>query len=223
MHDEKPDDAPADAVGARYGLANSLPEAGQLREAQVEYEIVLERGPEVFGEGHPKLLTVQMMIADCHAEVGDLEEAVRLYAEIGPRTKEHFGTNHPSSIVRSNNWAFYLGKLGRYEEAESLWRDVCAAAEECYGSSGVQLAGYLASHGHCLFDQKKYAESIPLRKRAELIYEEKLGAEDLKTKEARLEWLTSCRMAEESLSEEQGQEAYRLMREVLSIDKKEAD
>jgi hypothetical protein len=65
-----------------------------------------------------------------------------------------------------------------------------------------------------LREQEKFAESIPILKRVENLYRDALGADDKRTKVARLDWLTSCRLAGEPLTQAQVQEAFHLFKEV---------
>ena len=195
-----------------YGVA--LLNLGQHAEARILLEEAFRFGSEVWDEKHPRLLTIQMFMADCHAKLGDVDKAVEIYARIVPASREAFGDADPRTITRGNNLAVYLGNIGRYDEAVHMWPEVVEGAEKAFGANDARLAGYLSEYGFALFQVGRFVESIPVLKRAETIYHEVLGADDPKTKDVRLKWLTSRRMAGEQMTQEEVEEAFRLFEEV---------
>ena len=71
---------------------------------------------------------------------------------------------------------------------------------------------------HCLKrslrQQKKFVGASPVLKRAEEILQEQLGSDDLKTKEARLDWLVNYKQAGETITPELQKEFFELWEEV---------
>ena len=193
--------------------------AGEPAEALLQLQEVLTVGSEILGENHPNMLATQMFLGDCHDELGSVDEAIRNYQHVVPASREVMGATHPEVILRGSNLAWYFGKAGRHEEAEPVWQAVCAAAEEAFADQPARLAEYLSSYGWCLREQEKFAESIPILKRVETIYHDTLGADDLRTKEARRDWLTSKKQAGEPITAEDDREFWALQRELLEAEK----
>jgi eukaryotic-like serine/threonine-protein kinase len=197
-----------------YNFGTTLHAVGNHAEALSQLQEVFTVGSEILGENHPKMLSTQMFLGDCQFQLGNVAEAIRNYQHVVPASREAMGATHPEVILRGNNLAWYLGKAGRHAEAEPVWQAVCAAAEEAFADQPARLAKHLSNYGWSLREQEKFAESIPILKRVENLYRDALGADDKRTKVARLDWLTSCRLAGEPLTQAQVQEAFHLFKEV---------
>jgi tetratricopeptide (TPR) repeat protein len=143
-----------------------------------------------------------------------LHEAIRIGESLVDASKNAFGDNHPDVIMRGGNLAGYLNDASKHQEAEKVLREVCAAAEEVFGDQDLKLAGYLSKLGWTLRYQENFADSFPIFKRAEEIYQEQLGSDDLQTKEARRDWLVSYKQAGEPITPEEEKEFWKLHKEL---------
>jgi eukaryotic-like serine/threonine-protein kinase len=210
-------------LAAMHNFGLTLHAVGKHAEALSQLQEVLTVGSELLGENHPNMLATQMFLGDCHYQLGNVDEAIRNYQHVVPASREVMGATHPEVILRGSNLAWYLGEAGRHVEAEPVWQAVCAAAEEAFADQPARLAKHLSNYGWCLREQKKFAESMPILKRVETIYHDTLGADDLRTKEARLDWLTSKKQAGEPITAEDEREFWELRRELLEAEKAAED
>jgi hypothetical protein len=116
-----------ETLGSLSGLADTIGEQGDLAQARVLQQLVLDDYRELLGEQHPYTLRTMNNLATTLWKQGDRAGARRLYEHVLEARLHLLGEEHPDTLRSKNNVAGAWAALGDYAGARGLYEQVAKA------------------------------------------------------------------------------------------------
>ena len=154
------------SLNAKENLATALLLAGQLDDAQAEFEETLAMRIKHLGVEHPSTTMTLAGIGEVHQQSGRFEEAVHYLKQAYEKQIEQKGKSTPDSIEIQRMYAYALMEFGKPGDALTLLEDLDQTVKELYGE---ELNGHSAQSLSSLATCYKRMGQLPKSLR---IYEE---------------------------------------------------
>jgi hypothetical protein len=122
-----------ETLSARANLADMLTEIGELDEARLIMEEVVEALSRVLGEEHPETLSTRSRLAATLRKLGQLREARIIGEEVVEALSRLLGEEHPQTLYAMLNLAATLNAEGRETEANTLLASSLAIGNRLFG------------------------------------------------------------------------------------------
>jgi eukaryotic-like serine/threonine-protein kinase len=169
-----------DTLASMDRLAGAYQSAGRLDEALSLYEETLKLTKTTFGADHHNTVQKMERLATAYQSAGRLDEAVSLCEEMLKHTQGNLSADHPDTLRSMDYLANAYEVKGAHDRAEPLRREKLAVFEKKWGRDDSATAGVMATLGHNLLQQRKYADAARLLREC-LEIREKLQPNDFLT------------------------------------------
>ncbi|WP_424348113.1 tetratricopeptide repeat protein, partial [Kocuria sp. CH-021] len=104
-------------LAIRNNLAYAYQSTGQLDEAIIQYEAVLDTYQRDLGPDHPPALITRNNLALAYREAGRLQEAIAEHEAVLNDCQRVLGPDHPDTLITRNFLAYAYQSAGRLQEA----------------------------------------------------------------------------------------------------------
>jgi hypothetical protein len=190
-----------DVLTVRSNLALALRGAQQLAEAEAELSDVLALRRRVLGETHPETIRSLMFLAVISRDQGDLERAEVLLGQAASLYAEINGRDHPETLVMENNHLSVMRDRGELDSAIEAYAELLPRAAAAFPPEHWHLAAIRGNYGVALFRAGRLDEAGPLVIGAYRSVLGQFGADDPRTKGARIRAEEYLKLAGRPLSD----------------------
>ncbi|MCG8403975.1 MAG: serine/threonine-protein kinase [Phycisphaerales bacterium] len=168
-------------VMARTGLATTLFEQGQFKEAGRQYLETLAEAREKLGDDHAVVATILTHLGRYHTEMEEFDEAESCLSEAMEIYRKRLDPKH----ARVGTVLARLGNLkssqGDFESAERFWRDAQAIYVRSFDEDHEKVVGIKLNLAQSREMQKDYAGAAREYRLALESYRRRLGDKDPRT------------------------------------------
>jgi tetratricopeptide (TPR) repeat protein len=137
-------------AAAQRGLADSILELDQPREAEQLYERALETELALHGEKHADTAHTQHDLGILLYYQQRYDEAERLYRSSLATYRALYGANHPSVAQGLNDLAVLLYDTGKFDEAIQTYQEAVPIYHKVYGAEHPEYASGIYNLGRVL-------------------------------------------------------------------------
>jgi tetratricopeptide (TPR) repeat protein len=151
---------PAEAAGARAGLAVALMMQDRLDEADELLHSLVEAGGEA--ETPAEVIDHLNMLAALLYRQGRVDESIVNLQRAVSLSRDLLGTAHPGTATLTHNLGMALHRRGSYAEAESVLRDAWAALDGALGPDHPAIGVTMKALANVLDATDRWAEADTL-------------------------------------------------------------
>ena len=159
-------DSHPDTRASRSALAALLRDAGRLRDARVQYELLLEHCLLGAGDEHAETLAARSGLAATLAQAEEFPRALALHDAVVEACERRYGTGHIATLEALAGQARTLARQGEYARARMVYERVLEGRQRILGTEHEdtlrcteQLATLLRDMGD-LGNARKLQESV---------------------------------------------------------------
>lgn len=127
-------DAHPDTRASRSALAGLLRESGRLREARVQYELLVEHCAQDAGDEHAETLAARSGLAATLAGLDEFARALALHEQVVEASERLFGPGHIVTLDALAGQARTLARQGEYSRARMVYERVLEGRQRILGT-----------------------------------------------------------------------------------------
>ncbi|NGP52455.1 serine/threonine-protein kinase [Thioalkalivibrio sp. XN8] len=109
---------------ARSNLAWYLTRSRRFREAEEQYDTIIEAQQRIYGEDHFSLGVTLFNLGSLQQNLGDYQDALSNYLRAGEIWADQLGPDHSYVTATTSNVAQIYYELGRNEESEAMYLEL---------------------------------------------------------------------------------------------------
>ena len=158
-----------------FRFAGYLYKCGFYTQAEVLYNLCLNRIKKVKGTEHNDYATRLNNLANVIKDQGRYAEAEEIYRQVLAIDEKTIGKDHPEYAMGLNNLAGVIKDQGRYAEAEEIYLQAMAIDEKTIGKDHPEYAKHLNNLALVIDAQGRYAEAEEIYRQALAIAEKMIG------------------------------------------------
>ena len=163
-------------IGALVALAGLIDDESPARALIILAE-AQSLAVDVYGAESLAVALVRAQTATQLSATGDHARAEAAFHEAITLYESRIGRDHGATLAALNNLGSLYLAMGEYVRGEELLRDVLSRAERKYGSGHRQVANAYQNLATHIARQGRYADAIPVHRRAYEIYRTVLTAD----------------------------------------------
>jgi hypothetical protein len=178
------DDHP-DTRASRAALAGVLRDGGRLREAQQQFDALLEHCLHAAGADHPETLAAKSGLASTLARLEEFARALALHEEVTEACERQYGPGHIATLDALAGQARTLASHGEYSRARMLYERVLEGRQRVLGTEHEDTLRCTGSLATLLRDMGDLGNARKLQELVLRVRERRLGPDAAVTLQAR--------------------------------------
>lgn len=150
---------PRDYFSARLGFAYSLAENGQHQKANTEYQSLLEKMLDWYGERHPLILAAKNNFGLLLFKMGKSEDAIAIHQEVLSAKAAEWGEKHPNVATAMINLATSYYEHGLHKPALPFAESAVNIFKSRLGPEHVRSLAAVSNLGMILCALNRHGEA----------------------------------------------------------------
>jgi tetratricopeptide (TPR) repeat protein len=168
-----------DEPAARRKKAQAQLDAGNLAEAVRQYEQLLARARQTYGEDDARTATSLNDLGAAYERLAEYSKAQRLHERALAIQEARLGKDHPDVANSLDHLGFVAFEMGRYAKAEQLYERALSIREAKKGKDSPLVAQTCEDLADLYRARGDYAKAEPLYQRALQVREAQLGKDSV--------------------------------------------